>query len=340
MSAGTLSPAETLQVPASGSQGWRLGIQDVKWQLEDRTAKLPENRRNSFRQLADQFAADLVWMDNDHLLPGRQYLLKSMTRTVPAQVTDLKYRLDVDALVDRSKSLNEGAITFPNFTVGTWYHRIFTDSGFFDNDKPLRDFTDAELERLLHGPEAKVKTELVTLTYEGLVDKIRRLYLVRDPESLQANVRAAVERISTSRPPGAPETNAVTRRRRLKAWASTRSFLVAMGQPATAETNPAASTISGSSARSVIVSTMSPIRPRRTDADAGTRVSESSTAPMPASPIAAPARHPSWMSSIDRATETRPRMPETRPASTSAPVRYWRVRNMTARQHTAARTVP
>jgi bifunctional enzyme CysN/CysC len=49
-------------------------------------------------QLADQFAADLVWMDQDHLLPGRQYLLKSMTRTVPAQVTELKYRVDVDTL--------------------------------------------------------------------------------------------------------------------------------------------------------------------------------------------------------------------------------------------------
>ena len=45
--------------------------------------------------------------------------------------------VDVDALIDRDQSLNEGAITFPNFTVGTWYHRIFMDSGFFDNDKPL-----------------------------------------------------------------------------------------------------------------------------------------------------------------------------------------------------------
>ncbi len=108
--------------------------------------------------------------------------------------------VDVDALLDRDKSLNEGAITFPNFTVGTWYHRIFVDSGFFDNDKPIRDFTEAELERLLHGPEAKVKTELVNLTYEGLVDKIRRLYLVKDPESLQPGLRAAVERISTSQP--------------------------------------------------------------------------------------------------------------------------------------------
>jgi bifunctional enzyme CysN/CysC len=49
-------------------------------------------------QLADQFAADLVWMDAEHLLPGRQYLLKCMTRTVPVQVTDLKYRVDVDTL--------------------------------------------------------------------------------------------------------------------------------------------------------------------------------------------------------------------------------------------------
>jgi excinuclease UvrABC ATPase subunit len=105
--------------------------------------------------------------------------------------------VDIDALVDRDKSLNEGAITFPNFQPGSWYHRIFVDSGFFDNDKPLRDFTDAEWERLLHGPEAKVKTELVNLTYEGLVDKIRSRYLVKDADSLQPALRAAVERIAT-----------------------------------------------------------------------------------------------------------------------------------------------
>ena len=108
--------------------------------------------------------------------------------------------VNIDALVDRDKSLNEGAITFPGFGVGTWYHRIFVDSGFFDNDKPLRDFTDAEWERLLHGPEAKVKTELVTLTYEGLVDKIRSRYLIKDAESLQPSLRAAVERVATFAP--------------------------------------------------------------------------------------------------------------------------------------------
>ena len=108
--------------------------------------------------------------------------------------------VDVDALVDRDKSLGEGAITFPNFQPGTWYHRIFVDSGFFDPDRKLRDFTDAEWQRLLYGPEAKVKTELVTLTYDGLVDKIRRLYLVKDADSLQPSLRSAVERIATFAP--------------------------------------------------------------------------------------------------------------------------------------------
>ena len=106
--------------------------------------------------------------------------------------------VDVDALVDRDKSLNEGAITFPGFQPGTWYHRIFADSGFFDPDKPVRDFTDAELERLLYGPETKVKTGNINLTYLGLVDKIRRAYLVKDLDALQPAVRRAVERISTS----------------------------------------------------------------------------------------------------------------------------------------------
>ncbi len=105
--------------------------------------------------------------------------------------------VNVDELLDRDKSLNEGAITFPGFGVGTWYHRIFAESGFFDPDKPLRDFTDAELERLLHGPEAKVKLESINLTYEGLVDRIRRQFLVKDVDSLQPGVRAAVERIAT-----------------------------------------------------------------------------------------------------------------------------------------------
>ena len=50
--------------------------------------------------------------------------------------------IDIDALVDRDLSLNEGAITVPNFTTNTWYWRLFADSGFLDPDKKLRDYTE------------------------------------------------------------------------------------------------------------------------------------------------------------------------------------------------------
>jgi bifunctional enzyme CysN/CysC len=69
-------------------------------------------------QLADQFAAHLVWMDADHLLPGRQYLLKSLARTVPAQVTELKHRLDVDSLEhNAAKVLELNEIGFANIST-------------------------------------------------------------------------------------------------------------------------------------------------------------------------------------------------------------------------------
>jgi excinuclease UvrABC ATPase subunit len=105
--------------------------------------------------------------------------------------------VDVDALVDRERSLNAGAITFPGFTPGTWNHRIYADSGFYDPDVPLRDFSDAQWQRLLHGPSAKVRYGSLTLTYEGLVDRIRRTYLLKDPETLKPTMRAAVERVAT-----------------------------------------------------------------------------------------------------------------------------------------------
>ncbi len=108
--------------------------------------------------------------------------------------------VDVDELVDRSKSLNEGAITFPGFTVGGWMHRAYTESGFFPADRPLRDFTDAQWQRLLYGPDTKVKVGGINLTYQGLVDRIRRAYLVKDADSLQPHIRTAVERIATHGP--------------------------------------------------------------------------------------------------------------------------------------------
>ena len=94
--------------------------------------------------------------------------------------------IDVDALVDRDLSLNEGAITVPNFTTNTWYWRLFTDSGFLDPDKKLRDYTEQEWEDFLHKPSTKVKHAGFNATYEGLVVKVKRIFIDRAGEIKQA----------------------------------------------------------------------------------------------------------------------------------------------------------
>jgi excinuclease UvrABC ATPase subunit len=57
---------------------------------------------------------------------------------------------DLSAFYDDSKSLNEGALTIPGFSMDGWYGRIFNGCGFFDPDKPIRKFTKKELHDLLH----------------------------------------------------------------------------------------------------------------------------------------------------------------------------------------------
>ena len=101
--------------------------------------------------------------------------------------------LDLDAVIDRERSLNDGAITFPNFAVGSLFWKVYARSGLFDNDKPIGRFPEAELDRLLTGGGPKVDTGSYPMAYEGVLDKIRRLYLSKEPESLQPRVRRAVE---------------------------------------------------------------------------------------------------------------------------------------------------
>ncbi|GAA2727590.1 excinuclease ABC subunit UvrA [Actinocorallia aurantiaca] len=103
-------------------------------------------------------------------------------------------QIDVDEIVDRDKSLNEGAITAPNFAVDSWYWKTIVDSGLFDPDTPLRDYTPEQWEDFLHKPPTKIKQAGMNVTYEGLVVKIQRLFLSKDRESMQAHAKAFVDR--------------------------------------------------------------------------------------------------------------------------------------------------
>jgi len=104
---------------------------------------------------------------------------------------------DLAQLYDDSKSLNEGALTIPGYSMDGWYGRIFKGSGFFDPDKPIRKFTTTELHDLLHKEPTKIKVEGINLTYEGLIPKIQKSMLSKDVDSLQPHVRAFVERVVT-----------------------------------------------------------------------------------------------------------------------------------------------
>ncbi|MFB7863724.1 ATP-binding cassette domain-containing protein [Streptomyces sp. NPDC056069] len=105
--------------------------------------------------------------------------------------------IDLTALYDDSKSLAEGALTIPGYTMDGWYGRIFSGSGFFDMDKPIRRFTKRELNDLLHREPTKIKVEGINLTYEGLIPKLQKSMLSKDVDSLQPHVRAFVERAVT-----------------------------------------------------------------------------------------------------------------------------------------------
>ncbi|MFF1357772.1 ATP-binding cassette domain-containing protein [Streptomyces sp. NPDC058297] len=104
---------------------------------------------------------------------------------------------DLTALYDDSKSLSEGALTVPGYSVEGWYGRIYRGCGFFDPDKPIRKFTKKELHDLLHKEPTKIKVDGINLTYEGLIPKIQKSMLSKDIDSLQPHIRAFVERAMT-----------------------------------------------------------------------------------------------------------------------------------------------
>ncbi|MFB9252631.1 ATP-binding cassette domain-containing protein [Sphaerisporangium melleum] len=102
--------------------------------------------------------------------------------------------IDVDELVDRELSLNDGAIKVPGFAVDTWYWQVMANSGFYDPAVKLKDFTPQQWEDFLHKPTTKVKIGTHNISYEGLIVKVRRTYLAKDRESMQPQARAFADR--------------------------------------------------------------------------------------------------------------------------------------------------
>lgn len=111
-------------------------------------------------------------------------------------------RADLDKLLDTGKSLNEGAITFGPFAIGTFQWQLYAQSGLFDPDKPLRDYTAEEWQLFLRGngfrvPRPNKTGSLGSNAYEGLLERLDRLYIKRDLSSLSEKNRAAARAVVT-----------------------------------------------------------------------------------------------------------------------------------------------
>ena len=105
--------------------------------------------------------------------------------------------IDLSQLFDETRSLADGAITIPGYTLGGWNYRLYASSGFYDPDKPIRDFTEKERHDFLYREPIRMKIDGINMTYEGLVPRIQGSFLSKDQESLQPHIRAFVDRAVT-----------------------------------------------------------------------------------------------------------------------------------------------
>ena len=102
--------------------------------------------------------------------------------------------LDLSVILDESRSLREGAILVPGYTPDGWMVATFIESGFFDPDKPIKDYSERERHDLLHKQTTKIRAKGINVSYDGLIPKLRKSMFSKDVDSLQPHIKAFVER--------------------------------------------------------------------------------------------------------------------------------------------------
>jgi excinuclease UvrABC ATPase subunit len=106
--------------------------------------------------------------------------------------------MDMSLVVDESKSLKQGALIYKGFEVDGWRWLTYARSGMFDLDKPIRDYTPEERSNLFDLEDGrKIKVDKISLTYQGVVTKIKGSLGSKDPETLQPHVRVEYDRLFT-----------------------------------------------------------------------------------------------------------------------------------------------
>ncbi|MNK06566.1 UvrABC system protein A [compost metagenome] len=109
--------------------------------------------------------------------------------------------LNIDRLIDKEKSLNEGAIVFPSFQPGGWRWMRYVYSGFFDNDKKLKDYTKKEWDTLLYAdgikPPNPHRDFPKTSPYEGIVPRFERTFFKRETKEIRGKSKKIYDYVVT-----------------------------------------------------------------------------------------------------------------------------------------------
>jgi len=115
-----------------------------------------------------------------------------------------KLDVDLDKFLDKSKSLKDGAILFPEYAVDSWSWSNLINTGLFDPDKKISKYTQKEMNDLLYSEPIKVKTKLgakdFNLTYEGIVNRFTNKYIKRDLKTMSERTQKSVEPYMTMGP--------------------------------------------------------------------------------------------------------------------------------------------
>ena len=115
-----------------------------------------------------------------------------------------KLGVDLDRFLDTSKSLKQGAILYPDYAVDSWGWNLLKESGLFDANKPLKNYSDEEMERLLYSPPYKVKMKVggksVNLTFDGIVAKFTEKYITRDLKTYSERTQKTAQPFMTVGP--------------------------------------------------------------------------------------------------------------------------------------------
>ncbi|MCR8842468.1 excinuclease ABC subunit UvrA [Paenibacillus sp. SC116] len=104
--------------------------------------------------------------------------------------------VDMSKAVDMNKSLNEGAIMLPGYNVNDWEWNMLVQSGSYDLDKKLSDYSDEDLEELLYGKARKVKMDFAgkatNITVEGALEKFTNKYIKQDVKAKSERTQKTV----------------------------------------------------------------------------------------------------------------------------------------------------